>query len=166
MHFIIKPNLFNRKQRVHHSLTRTVLKRHPLKSHYLTRTVLKRHPLKSHSLTRIVFQAPPTHVFKRFVFRTPLVTYPFSYQFKLATLSFETLFAQQPPHIPSWIRSHSTFSSHHFLSIPICWTEFDKCAFSFSAPSVWNFIPFEIRSSSSLPSFNRRLKWLFFIHPS
>jgi len=87
--------------------------------------------------------------------------------FKLATLTFKALSSQQPlplsslqhPYLPGSAHTLRCFI-HHLPAIPRCRTEFDKRAFSFSAPSVWTVL-FEIRSSPFLPAFKR-----LFIYPS
>ena len=93
--------------------------------------------------------------------------------FKLATSTFKALYLQQPPHLASLLHPyhsgsiHTLRSSHdRLLALLRCRTEFGKRAFSSAAPSVWNSIPIEIRSSRSLPSFKRRLKSYFFTQPS
>jgi len=92
--------------------------------------------------------------------------------FILATITFKALSSQQPSHLYSLLHPYVSISthtlrssSHQLLTIPRCRTEFGKRAFSNSAPSVWNTIPVEIRSSSSLVSFKRSLKSYLFTQP-
>ena len=139
---ISKSNL-NKLQRVHNSLARIVLNRHPL--------------TPSNGLLSELHWLP---IHQRI-------------NFKLATLTFKALYLQQPPHLASLLHPYLSGSIHtlrssndHLLAIPRCRTEFGKRAFSSAAPSVWNSIPIEIRSSPSLPSFKRRLKSYFFTQPS
>jgi hypothetical protein len=138
---ISKFNL-NKLQRVQNSLARIVLNRHHLDS--------------SNSLLSQLHWLPIHH----------------RINFKYATITFKALSSQQPYHLSSLLHpyvSRSTHilrsSSHQLLAIPRCRTEFGKRAFSHSAPSVWNSIPVEIRSSSSLVSFKRSLKSHLFPQP-
>ena len=139
---ISKSNL-NKLQRVHNSLARIVLNRHPL--------------TPSNGLLSELHWLP---IHQRI-------------NFKLATVTFKALYLQQPPHLASLLHPYLSGSIHtlrssndHLLANPRCRTEFGKRAFSSAAPSVWNSIPIEIRSSPSLPSFKRRLKSFFFTQPS
>ena len=131
--------ILNKLQRVQNSLARIVLNRHHLDS--------------SNGLHSLLHWLPIHH----------------RINLKLATITFKALSSQQPSHLSSLLHpyvSRSTHtlrsSSHQLLIIPRCRTEFGKRAFSHSAPSVWNAIPVEIRSSSSLVSFKRSLKSLLF----
>ena len=88
------------------------------------------------------------------------LTFHYHINFKLATIIFKALSTQQPSHLSSLLHPYVSRSTHtsrssslDLLAIPRCRTEFGKRAFSFSAPSVWNAIPIEIRSSPSLAEF-------------
>lgn len=139
---ISKANL-NKLQRVQNSLARIVLKRHPSQS--------------SRDLLSDLHWLPIQH----------------RINFKLATITFKALSSQQPPYLSSLLHPYVHQSSHtlrsssqHILAIPRCRTEFGKRAFSHSAPSVWNTIPIDIRSSPSIASFKRGLKSYFFALPT
>ena len=131
---ISKSNL-TKLQRVQNSIARIVLKRHP------------RHP--SSGLLSELHWLP---IDRRI-------------EFKLATITHKALFSHQPPYLSSLLHpylpthSHSLRSSgQQLLAIPRCTTEFGRRSFSYAAPSVWNNIPIEIRSTSSIALFKRQLK--------
>ena len=88
-------------------------------------------------------------------------------QFKLATLTFKTLSLGHPPYLRSLLQDYQPTrllrsSSQQLLSVPSVTSEFGRRSFSFSAPSLWNQLPLQIRSSSSLSSFKRQLKTYLF----
>jgi len=53
-------------------------------------------------------------------------------------------------------------SDTNLLSVPRVRTCFGSRSFSVAAPTVWNFLPFDIRNSCSIASFRRKLKTFYF----
>ena len=95
-------------------------------------------------------------------------------QFKIATLTYKALPHNQPsylrslliPYIPFLALSHcfpchtptlSRFRANIVPDIVIV-----QRAFSYSAPSIWNSIPLNIRQLSSIQSFKKHIKTHFF----
>ena len=91
--------------------------------------------------------------------------------FKTATLVYKFLHTGFPkyfaPYISSYSSSYSTrrsLSGGNFLVIPKFQPSVHKSvkqfgySFAIDAPTVWNSLPVEIRASSSLTSFRKRLK--------
>jgi len=110
------------------------------------------------SLTRIVFKRPHSCL-QTFKSELHWLHLHHRIDFKIVTLTFEALPSLSIViHTPllSRIRSHSTFLQP-FLDVK-------PSLVNFSAPSVWNSIPIELRTSP--PSFKRRLKLYFFTHCS
>ena len=135
---ISKTNL-NKLQRVQNSLARIVLRRHPRYDSSCLLSELHWLPIEQ----RI--------------------------RFKLATITYKASFSHQPSHLSSLLQPYVSGSTHtlrssgqHLLAIPRCRTEFGKRAFSHAAPWLWNQIPIEIRSCTSIDSFKRKLKSHFF----
>ena len=46
----------------------------------------------------------------------------------------------------------------NIFAMPTCSTSFGQRAFSYAAPQIWNNIPLQTRSSTSIESFKRKLK--------
>ena len=83
--------------------------------------------------------------------------------FKLATLTHNTLNSSQPAYLRSLLSYHipacSLCSSNtNLLSVPRVHTTFASRGFSVAAPSVWNSLPVDIRACSSPHTFRRLLK--------
>ena len=90
-------------------------------------------------------------------------TVPYGHNFKLATLTHNTLNSSQPAYLRSLLSYHtparSLYSSNtNLLSVPHVHTTFASHGFSVAAPSVWNSLPVDIRACSSPHSFCRLLK--------
>ena len=84
-------------------------------------------------------------------------------KFKIATLTFKVLKFQKPafifdliaPYIlPRSLRS----SSKNLLIVPDIRSEIGRRSFSFAAPTIWNSLPQNVRSSDSLSAFRGLLK--------
>jgi len=91
-------------------------------------------------------------------------------RFKLATITYKALSASSPPYLACHLQLHQSIhllrsSDQRHLDCPSSKTVFGSRSFRCSAPTVWNSIPLEIRSSSSIDSFKRSLKTHFFRHP-
>ena len=88
-------------------------------------------------------------------------------KFKIATLTFKILTNQHPSYLQELLVHHqpyiSTRSADKFLlEIPYRRTESGRRAFSYASPYIWNSLPLNIRSASSLSSFRRCLKTFLF----
>ena len=91
-------------------------------------------------------------------------------RFKLATITYKALSASSPQYLACHLQIHQSTrllrsSDQQLLDCPSSKTVFGSRSFRCSAPAVWNSIPLEIRSSSSMDSFKRSLKTHFFRHP-
>ena len=88
-------------------------------------------------------------------------------KFKLSTIVFKTLSSNQPAylrelmHHPPLVRTLRS-TENNYLVVPRCKTVIASRAFSIAAPTVWNEIPVEIRNSTSLLTFKKKLKTFFF----
>jgi hypothetical protein len=92
--------------------------------------------------------------------------------FKIATLTYKAVHSQQPPSLANLLKFKSTTNfktrSGNHLQLqhpPVGSNNFGRRAFSYAAPSVWNSIPFSIRSANSIMSFRKQLKSFYFVHP-
>jgi len=88
--------------------------------------------------------------------------------YKLAALTYKvrSTTASAPAHLSRHIKlreSAQTLCSSDVLILdkPCTRTEFAKCAFRHSVPSVWNSLPVSVITSDSLPVFKSRLKTHF-----
>jgi len=90
--------------------------------------------------------------------------------FKIATLTYRTLQSGSPSYLSSLININIPHrplrsSSLNLLHVPLTTKAVGRKAFRFSAPTVWNSIPQNIRLSSSIDSFKRNLKTYLFSLP-
>ena len=92
----------------------------------------------------------------------------FFVDFKVVTLTFKVLECGEPGYLYSRIgiaTSHRTLRSSadtRKLSVIPSRTKISARAFRHSAPQVWNSLPLNIRSTSSIQSFKSRLKTHYF----
>src|SRR5688572_32167675 len=87
----------------------------------------------------------------------------FRIKFKLACLTYKTLSTSTPTYIHALLTPYIPprcllSSSTGLLAEPRCRTVMGSRAFHASAPKEWNRLPLSLRSSTSLPSFKKRLK--------
>ena len=92
--------------------------------------------------------------------------------FKIATLTYKAVHTQQPPSLFKLLQfkgctNFVTRSANHLQlqHPPVGINNFGRRAFGYAAPSVWNSIPFHIRSATSIMAFRKQLKTYYFIHP-
>jgi hypothetical protein len=92
--------------------------------------------------------------------------------FKIATLTYKAVHSQQPPSLSKLLKfkclSHFKTRSGNHLQLqhpPVGINNFGRRAFCYAAPSVWNSIPFNIRSATTIMAFRKQLKTHYFIHP-
>ena len=91
-------------------------------------------------------------------------------RFKIATLTYKALSTGDPAYLANLLHptrpTYNTRSSSQSLLQPVHTSlKFGSRAFRSAAPTVWNAIPLNIRTSPSLPAFKRNLKTYFFRHP-
>jgi len=84
-------------------------------------------------------------------------------EYKLAVITYNTIQTNTPSTLASLIDSYRPTrtlrsSDKHLLSQPFIKLSLATKAFSVSAPSVWNNLSFNCRSSESLSTFKRLLK--------
>ena len=90
--------------------------------------------------------------------------------FKLATITYKALSTNSPQYLSSLIhyyqpvRSLRSSDQHYLLPTPSS-TNFGSRSFRSSAPTIWNSIPLEIRSSQTIETFKRNLKTHLFSFP-
>ena len=88
--------------------------------------------------------------------------------FKIAVITFKALHGAAPSYITDLIKPYTPGrllrSSNQFLlsTSKFNLKTYGGRSFTIAAPSVWNALPFELRSCNSLSSFKSKLKtWLF-----
>lgn len=83
-------------------------------------------------------------------------------EFKVALITFKVLQCNEPSYLRELIQpvpvSARRSANKNLLVKPFVKSEMGRRAFSFSAPSVWNALPQQIRDSTTLPTFKNRLK--------
>ena len=83
--------------------------------------------------------------------------------YKIAVITYKTLHQQSPsylhslliPYIPT---RHLRSSDKLLLTVPSLKSSAGRRSFSFAAPSIWNSLPFSLRSTTTLQSFRAGLK--------
>jgi len=88
-------------------------------------------------------------------------------EFKIATLTYQSLTFGQPKYLSSLIKPYQPNRSlrsvsQNLLSVPRCNSSFGQRSFSYSAPTIWNGLPLAVRQSPSLNSFKRNLKTYYY----
>ena len=83
--------------------------------------------------------------------------------YKLSLLTFKTLQHGSPSYLAELLTPHNSCrnlrsSDKHLLSIPFLTSSAGRRSFSFAAPTVWNSLPFHLRSTTSLATFRASLK--------
>ena len=79
-------------------------------------------------------------------------------QFKIATLTYETLATCQPSYFYNLLQVHQPSralrsSTQKLLQVPFLFTDFGRRAFSYSSPATWNSVPTSIKSCSFVPPY-------------
>ena len=87
--------------------------------------------------------------------------------FKIATLTFKVLQHNSPSYLAELVHPYKPTrnlrsSSQSLLTLPLIKSSAGRRSFAFAAPTVWNSLPLEVRSSSSLASFRSSLKTYLF----
>ncbi len=89
-------------------------------------------------------------------------------QYKLATLAFRHFDSTLPPYLSSSLCTYQPSrslrsSTERLLKIPKTNLKtFGERSFGYTAPTVWNSLPADLRASPSLPTFKVNLKTHFF----
>src|SRR5208282_373792 len=88
-------------------------------------------------------------------------------RFKVATITYKAQVSSAPHYLTSLIRRYEPLrllrsSGTNLLERTRVKTEFGARAFSVAAPTIWNELPDDCRSASSLYSFRKRLKTHYF----
>ena len=88
--------------------------------------------------------------------------------FKIVTLTYKAVHLKEP----SCLAQHLKLKSMHLntrnndqllLQHPSVGTNsYGRCAFSYTAPTVWNKLPYNIRNAPSVTLFRKKLKPLYF----
>jgi hypothetical protein len=91
-------------------------------------------------------------------------------RFKLATITYNALSTNSPQYLASHIRYHQPVrclrsSDQQYLLPTPASTNFASRSFRSAAPVIWNSLPLDIRSSSSIDIFKRNLKTQYFCLP-
>src|ERR1700761_201822 len=130
----------------------------------LPQSSLKRLQLVQNSLARVVLPSV-----KRRDHITPTLKklhwLPISkrIQYKICLLTYKCLRNAAPPYLYELLKTYTPLrrlrsSDAHLLSIPVMKSCSGRCSFSFSAPSLWNSLPLNIKLSPTLSSFRSLLK--------
>ena len=90
--------------------------------------------------------------------------------YKLATLTYRALQSGSPSYLSSLININNPprplrSASVSVLHVPFTTKAVGRKAFRFTAPTIWNSIPQNIRLLPSIGSFKRSLKTHLFSHP-
>ena len=91
--------------------------------------------------------------------------------FKIACLTYKAVHMNQPPLLSACLKLRpinveTRFSDNLQLQYPLVGNNnFGRRAFAFSAPTIWNQIPLNIRNAPSLFSFRKQLKTFYFRKP-
>ena len=88
--------------------------------------------------------------------------------FKTAVITFKSLQLGSPSYLSGLltpVHSHRNLRSNNkfLLSVPRINSAIGQRVFSYAAPSLWNSLPLEIRSCTSLSLFRSKLKTHFFL---
>ena len=85
-------------------------------------------------------------------------------QFKILLLVYKSLVGLAPIYIQELL-SYNNTSGSRLLSLhtPVSKSRYGERAFSFSAPKLWNNLPYEIKQAPNIESFKRRLKHHLFM---
>src|SRR5438132_506807 len=85
-------------------------------------------------------------------------------KYKIAVLTFKVLQYGQPFYLADFISFYKPTRSLHFLllAVPDIRTAMGRRSFSYAAPTVWNALPFHLRSCSNISSFCSNLKTHYF----
>ena len=91
-------------------------------------------------------------------------------QFKIATLTYKILSTGTPSYLSSLLKHYQPArqlrsSSSNLLVQPPSKTKFGSLAFHTAAPSIWNGLPADVRSSPSFQTFKKMLKTHYFRSP-
>jgi hypothetical protein len=92
---------------------------------------------------------------------------PSRINYKIALITYKTLHCKSPTYLKSLLSEYIPTrclrsSEKRLLIIPPLKSSAGHRSFSFSAPTVWNSLPYSIRSASTLHSFRAALKTHFF----
>ena len=84
-------------------------------------------------------------------------------EFKIATLTYQSVTIGQPTYLSALLTPYQPHRSLHsvsqnLLTVPRCNSSFGQRSFSYSAPTIWNGLPLAVRQSPSLHSFKRNWK--------
>jgi hypothetical protein len=87
--------------------------------------------------------------------------------YKIASLTYKTLHHKQPSYLAQLLTSYTPTrnlrtSDQYLLTVPLVKSDIGRRAFSFAAPTVWNSLPLNLRSSSSINVFLPALKTFLF----
>ena len=87
--------------------------------------------------------------------------------YKIANLTFKTLQTHLPSYLSDLLMPYKLSrclrsANQHLLVVPNIKTAAGRRSFAYAAPTIWNSLPFHIRSSSSLASFHSALKTYIF----
>lgn len=92
--------------------------------------------------------------------------------FKIAILTYKAVHWQQPPSLAKLLKfkSRTNYKTRNSNQLqlqhpPVGINNYGRRAFCYAAPSVWNSIPFSIRSANTIMAFRKQLKTYYFIHP-
>ena len=120
------------------------------------------------SLARVVTKSPKFTSSKPLLDKLHWLPVISRINFKVATITYKVLHLQQPPSLHRCLKLKSmplNTRSNNQLQLqhpPVGSNNYGRRAFSYTAPTVWNMIPYCIRSAPSVMSFRKQLKTYYF----
>jgi hypothetical protein len=137
--------------------------------HGVTQRNIRRLQRVQNSLARIVIGTSLPHATSSISLLCHLHWLPIEYRikFKLATITFNTLHSSEPAYLRSLLNFHTPArslrsSDTNLLHVPLVRSAFGSRSFSVASPIIWNSLPPNLRTSSSIHTFRRHLKAHFF----
>jgi hypothetical protein len=135
--------------------------------HGVTQRNIRRLQRVQNSLARIVLRTSLPHPSISLLSHLHWLPVEYRIKFKLATITFNTLQSSEPSYLRSLLKFHTPArslrsSDTNLLHVPLVRSAFGSRSFSVASPIIWNSLPPNLRTASSLHTFRRLLKTHFF----
>ena len=83
--------------------------------------------------------------------------------FKIASLTYKTLYYKEPVYLANLLHTHAPTRAlrscqQNLLTVPFMKSEVGRRSFSYSAPTIWNSLPLDLRNAASPAVFLSKLK--------
>ena len=90
-------------------------------------------------------------------------------RFKINLLTYKAITIKQPQYLTNLLKIRSiSFNLRNNQGVKLCEPNvkgYSSHAYANHAPTLWNSLPYEVRSAPSIPSFKKSLKTQYFKHP-